>query len=56
VVGSIVGDDADIGPGCELHNLAVVGPGASVGGGNVLDHGLRVGAEQRIPEGALRFS
>jgi len=56
VVGSIVGDDAELGPGCELHNLAVVGPGASVGGGNVLDHGLRVGAGQRIPEGALRFS
>ena len=44
VVGSIVGDDADIGAGCELHNLAVVGPGATVGGGNVLDHGLRIGA------------
>jgi mannose-1-phosphate guanylyltransferase len=56
VVGSIVGDDADIGRGCELRNLAVVGPGASVGGGNALDHGLRVGAGQRIPEGALQFS
>jgi mannose-1-phosphate guanylyltransferase len=56
VVGSIVGDDAEIGSGCELHNLAVVGPGAAVGGGNVLDHGLRVGAGQRIPEGALQFS
>ena len=56
VVGSIVGDDADIGRGCELHNLAVVGPGAAVGGDNVLDHGLRVGAGQRIPEGALHFS
>jgi mannose-1-phosphate guanylyltransferase len=56
VVGSIVGDDADIGQGCELHNLAVVGPGAAVGGDNVLDHGLRVGAGQSIPEGALSFS
>jgi len=56
VVGSIVGDDAELGAGCELHNLAVVGPGATVGGGNVLDHGLRVGAGERIPEGALRFS
>ena len=56
VVGSIVGDDAEIGAGCELHNLAVVGPGASVGAGNVLDHGLRVGASQRIPDEAIRFS
>lgn len=56
VTGSIVGDDAELGAGSELHNLAVVGPGASVGGGNVLDHGLRIGAGQRIPEGALRFS
>jgi len=56
VVGSIVGDDAEVGVGCELHNLAVVGPGASLGGRNVLDHGLRIGAGQRIPEGALRFA
>lgn len=56
VVGSIVGDDAEIGAACELHNLSVVGPGATVGGGNVLDHGLRVGAGQQIPDEALRFS
>lgn len=56
VIGSIVGDDAEIGSECELHNLAVVGPGASLGGGNVLDHGLRIGAGERIPENALRFS
>jgi mannose-1-phosphate guanylyltransferase len=56
VVGSIVGDDARVGVGCELHNLAVVGPGATLGGGNVLDHGLRIGAGQLIPEKALRFS
>jgi mannose-1-phosphate guanylyltransferase len=56
VVGSIVGADAQLGAGCELHNLAVVGPGAAVGEGNVLDHGLRVGAGQRIPDQAIRFS
>ena len=56
VVGSIVGDDAELGRDSELHNLAVVGPGASVGGGNVLDHGLRVGAGQHIPDEALSFS
>lgn len=56
VVGSLVGDDAELGPGCEVRNLAVVGPGASLGSGNALDHGLRIGADQRIPEQALRFS
>ena len=56
VVGSIVGDEADLGAGCELRNLSVVGPGARVGAGNVLDHGLRVGADQHIPDEALRFS
>jgi len=56
IVGSIVGDDADIGPGCEIRNLAVVGPGAGLGAANELDHGLRIGAGQRIPEQALRFS
>ena len=56
VVGSVVGADAEIGADCELHNLAVVGPGAVVGARNVLDHGLRVGAGQRIPDEALRFS
>jgi len=56
VVGSIVGDDAKLGRDCEVRNLAVVGPGASLGGGNELDHGLRIGAGQRIPDGAVRFS
>ncbi len=56
VVGSIIGDDVRIGAGCELHNLAVVGPGADLGERNVLDHGLRVGAGQHIPDEAIRFS
>lgn len=56
IVGSIVGDAVTIGEGCELLNLAVVGPGATVRAGNVLDHGLRIGAGQEIPERALRFS
>jgi mannose-1-phosphate guanylyltransferase len=56
IVGSIVGDDAELGPHSELHNLAVVGPGAVVGRGNVLDHGLRIGAGQQIPDEALRFA
>jgi mannose-1-phosphate guanylyltransferase len=56
VFGSIVGDDVEIGAGCELRNLAVIGPGASLGGANELDHGLRIGADQQIPDKALRFS
>jgi mannose-1-phosphate guanylyltransferase len=56
VIGSVVGDDAELGAGCELHNLAVVGPGARVGEGNHLDHGLRIGAGLTIPNEALRFS
>jgi mannose-1-phosphate guanylyltransferase len=56
VVGSVVGDDARVGEGCEIRNLAVVGPGAKLGRGNALDHGLRIGADQEIPELALRFT
>jgi mannose-1-phosphate guanylyltransferase len=56
VAGSVVGDGAEIGGACALHNLSVVGPGARVGDGNVLDHGLRIGADQTIPNEALRFS
>jgi mannose-1-phosphate guanylyltransferase len=56
VVGSIVGDGAELGPGCEVRNLSVVGPGAKLGRGNALDHGLRVAADQTIPDVALRFS
>ena len=56
VVGSILGDDVKLGNGCEVRNLAVVGPGASLGDGNELDHGLRVAADQRIPPKAIRFS
>jgi mannose-1-phosphate guanylyltransferase len=56
VVGSVVGDDVELGASCQLHSLAVVGPGATVGAGNVLDHGLRIGAGQTIPNEALRFS
>jgi mannose-1-phosphate guanylyltransferase len=56
VIGSVVGEEAEVGESCEVTGLAVVGPGASVERGNVLNHGLRVGAGVAIPEGALRFS
>jgi mannose-1-phosphate guanylyltransferase len=56
VIGSIVGADARLGDGSELRNLAVVGPRAEVGAGNVLDHGLRVAAGLRIPDDAIGFS
>ena len=56
VVGSIVGDDAEIGAGSEVRSMSVVGPGASLGVSNELDHGLRIAAGQDIPDKALRFS
>jgi len=56
VTGSVVGDDAEVDAGCEVRNLSVVGPGARLGRGNALDHGLRIGAGQEIPDLALRFS
>ena len=56
LTGSIVGDDAQLGAGCEVRSLAVVGPGASLGTANELDHGLRIGTGQAIPDQALRFS
>jgi mannose-1-phosphate guanylyltransferase len=56
VTGSVVGDDTVLGAGCEVRNLSVVGPAATLGSGNALDHGLRIGAGQAIPDGALRFS
>jgi mannose-1-phosphate guanylyltransferase len=54
--GSVVGDGAEIGASCEVRNLAVVGPGARLGRDNELDHGLRIGADQAIPDEALRFT
>jgi mannose-1-phosphate guanylyltransferase len=56
LIGSVVGDDAAIGDACEVRNLAVVGPGATLGRANTLDHGLRIGADQAIPDEALRFA
>ena len=56
VTGSILGEDVVLGPGCEVRGLSVVGPGAHLGEGNTLDHGLRVGAGETIPPHALRFS
>ncbi len=42
--------------GCTVAGMAVVGPGATLGSDNHLDHGLCVGAGATIPEEALRFS
>jgi len=56
IVGSIVGAEVALGADCEVRNLSVVGPGATVGSGNTLDYGLRIGAGQRIPNNALRFA
>jgi mannose-1-phosphate guanylyltransferase len=56
VVGSIVGEEAEIGAGCEVRGLCVVGPGATVGDGNMLDHGMRIAADQTIAPDSVSFS
>jgi len=56
VSGSIVGEEAEIGAGCDVRALAVVGPGARVGERNMLDGGIRVAAGETIAAEALSFS
>jgi mannose-1-phosphate guanylyltransferase len=56
VSGSIVGEDVELGAGCVVRALTVVGPGARVGDGNMLDHGIRVAAGETIGTEALSFS
>ena len=56
VNGSIVGEHAEIGADCEVRGLSVVGPGAKVGDRNMLDHGMRVAADETIADGAVSFS
>ena len=53
---TLVDPTADVHPAAKLVPPVYVGPGATLGDGNVLDHGLRVGAGQSIPSEALRFS
>ena len=48
VHGAIVGERAQLGDGCSVRALAVVGPGARVGEANMLDAGLKVGADADI--------
>jgi mannose-1-phosphate guanylyltransferase len=56
VSGSIVGERAEIGADCEVRGLSVVGPGAKVGDRNMLDHGMRVAADETIAADAVSFS
>jgi len=56
VSGAIVGERAELGADCDVRGLAVVGPGAKVGDGNMLDHGLRVAADETLAAGAVTFS
>ncbi len=56
VHGSIVGEQARIGAGTHVRGLAVVGPHAEVGEGNMLDHGIRIAAGERIADRTLSFS
>lgn len=55
VHGAIVGERAQLGDGCSVRALAVVGPGARVGEANMLDAGLKVGADADIPPRTLTF-
>jgi mannose-1-phosphate guanylyltransferase len=55
VLGSIVGERARLGADCDVRGLAVVGPGAQVGDRNMLDHGLRVAADETLAAGAVSF-
>jgi mannose-1-phosphate guanylyltransferase len=55
VIGSLVGERAEVGADCEIRGLSVVGPGARVGDRNMLDHGMRVAAEETIAAGAVSF-
>jgi mannose-1-phosphate guanylyltransferase len=56
VTRSIVGEHAEIGEDSDVAGLAVVGPGARVGERNMLDHGIRVAAGERIAADTLAFS
>ena len=49
-------DDVELGAGCDVRALSVVGPGARIGERNMLDHGIRVAAGEAIAAEALRFS
>jgi len=53
---SLVGEDAVVGDECEIRGLSVVGPRARLGEGNMLDHGLRIGAGETLPPHSLAFS
>ena len=56
VLGSILGGRAEVGAECAVRGLSVVGPGAKVGDGNMLDHGMRIAADETIAAGAISFS
>lgn len=56
VQASLLGEAAELGADCVVRGLAVVGPRARVGEGNMLDHGLRIGAGEVIPPRSLTFS
>lgn len=55
VHGSLVGEGASLGEGCTVRAVSVVGPGARVAAGNMLDAGLRIGADADIAPSSLSF-
>lgn len=56
VSGSVIGERAELGADCDVRGLSVVGPGAKVGDRNMLDHGMRVAADETIAADAVSFS
>lgn len=55
VHGALVGEGASLGEDCTVRAISVVGPGARVGAGNMLDAGLRIGADADIAPSCLSF-
>ena len=52
----VAGDAANSTLAASDRYASVVGPRARIGAGNMLDHGLRVGAGETIPPGAVTFA
>ena len=52
---ALVGEGAAVGDGCSIRALSVVGPGARVGEGNMLDAGVRLGADAELAPRSLAF-
>ncbi|AHY46847.1 Nucleoside-diphosphate-sugar pyrophosphorylase involved in lipopolysaccharide biosynthesis/translation initiation factor 2B gamma/epsilon subunits (eIF-2Bgamma/eIF-2Bepsilon) [Rubrobacter radiotolerans] len=55
VRGSILGPESRVGAGAIVRGLSVLGARSVVGGGNVLDNGLRLNPEVELPPKSINF-